>query len=133
MSRIPPGVTAPSHVCADPVVASDGNTYERSAILAVLQSANPLSPLTREPLEPNVFANRALKRRIDEYEEEVLLIAATAAANSVAAASGEPSVGSSGASSSDAPPAQRRSGRAGKRAAAPPEAELDASKRRRGR
>ena len=28
----------------DPVVASDGNSYERTAIQAVLQSANPLSP-----------------------------------------------------------------------------------------
>jgi hypothetical protein len=137
VARMPPGVMAPSRwprVRADPVVASDGNTYERSAILTVLQSVNPVSPLTRETLKPDVFSNRALKKRIDEHEEEVLRIAATVYATGIAAVSGEPSGGASGASSSDAPPAQRRSGRAGKRAAAPPsEAGPDASKRRRRR
>ena len=34
----------------DPVVASDGHTYERSAITDVIESGNGLSPLTREPL-----------------------------------------------------------------------------------
>ena len=32
----------------DPVVASDGNTYERAAIEAVLATGNGLSPMTRE-------------------------------------------------------------------------------------
>ena len=124
---------------ADPVVASDGNTYERSAIQAVLQSANPISPLTREALEPNVFANRALKKRIEEHDEEVLHIAATAVANSIAMASVELSGGAAGASSNDAqpvlpaPPARRVTRQAGKRPAAPPpEAGPDASKRHRG-
>ena len=47
--------------CADPVIASDGHTYEREAILAhlVLRSE---SPLTREPLDAMVWPNYALMR-----------------------------------------------------------------------
>ena len=117
----------------DPVVASDGNTYERSAIEAILRSATPLSPLTREPLKLDVFANRALKKRIEEHEEEVLRIAATAVANSIAVASEEPSGGASGSSSGAAPPVQGATRGDGKRAAAPPsEVGPGASKRRRG-
>ena len=77
------------------MVASDGHTYERSAIAAVLQSANPVSPLTREPLEAHVFPNRALKERITEHEEEVLRIAATAYATGIAAAAEEEAPSSS--------------------------------------
>ena len=99
---------------ADPVVASDGNTYERHAIQAVLQSAHPRSPLTREPLYSIVFPNRALKKRIEEHDEEVIRIAERAVANCIErAADGL----SSGATSSDAP--RRPSRRAApKRAAA---------------
>ena len=32
----------------DPVVLSDGHTYERSAAMQVLQLPNPISPITRE-------------------------------------------------------------------------------------
>ena len=112
------------------MVASDGNTYERHAIQAVLESANPCSPLTREPLMPNVFPNRALKKRIEEHEEEVLCIAATAVANSIAQAADRPSAG---ASSSDAP--QRPTRQAAKRGSTQPSgvgSEGDGSKRRRG-
>lgn len=55
----------------DPVVASDGHSYERDAILAVIRSTR-LSPLTRERLSRNVIPNRVLKRRIQAHEEEVL-------------------------------------------------------------
>jgi len=116
----------------DPVVASDGNTYERHAIQAVLQSPNPRSPLTREPLESIVFPNRALKKRIEEHEEEVLRIAATVAANSIVQAAGHGP--SSGATSSDA--LQRPTHRAPKRRAMQPSgvaAEAEGSKRRRAR
>ena len=58
----------------DPVVASDGNSYERSAIAIVLERPNPLSPLTREPLDQALFVNRNLKKRILEYENDVLNI-----------------------------------------------------------
>lgn len=43
--------------CRDPVVASDGQTYERRAIEMWLRS-HGTSPFTREPLHPELFANR---------------------------------------------------------------------------
>ena len=65
----------------DPVVASDGHSYERSAIVSVLRDGNGLSPLTREPLQATFFPNRALKRRMQEHDEDILRAAATAVAN----------------------------------------------------
>lgn len=61
----------------DPVVASDGHSYEREAIEEVIQggairSDGPVSPLTREHIRPFVFANRNLRRRIDERQQEML-------------------------------------------------------------
>lgn len=57
----------------DPVVVSDGHSYERKAILEVMRSANSVSPLTREPLDPDIIVkNRTLKKNMDEYEEEKL-------------------------------------------------------------
>jgi hypothetical protein len=98
----------------DPVVACDGHSYERSAILDVIRSGNGLSPLTREPLNDHLFSNRNLKKRIELYEEEVLSAAAAAVANAIAAATenGEASSESSNrrrreASSADATPAKR--------------------------
>jgi len=56
----------------DPVVASDGHSYERSAILMVI-NGNRVSPLTRERLRPDVLVpNRNLKKRILEFEGNVL-------------------------------------------------------------
>jgi len=55
----------------DPVVASDGHSYERDAIMHVLFRSNGLSPLTRERLRPELFANIALRKRIEEYEQEL--------------------------------------------------------------
>ena len=55
----------------DPVVASDGHSYERAAIAGVLASANKKSPLTREVLRPDLVPNRALRRRIGEHEKEL--------------------------------------------------------------
>ena len=64
------------------MVASDGHSYERSAILSVLRDGNGLSPLTRERLQPNVLIpNRNLKRRMQEHDEDMLRAAATAVAN----------------------------------------------------
>ena len=63
------------------MVASDGFSYERSAILRVIND-NGLSPLTRGPLQPNVLVpNRILKKRISEFEEDLLRAAAIAVAN----------------------------------------------------
>ena len=62
----------------DPVVASDGNSYERTAIQAVLQRVNALSPLTREVLRPELFPNRNLRKRIESHDGEVLAFATKA-------------------------------------------------------
>ena len=118
------------------MVASDGHTYERSAIAAVLQSANPVSPLTREPLEAHVFPNRALKERITEHEEEVLRIAATAYATGIAAAAEEeaPSGSSSHEGAQEAFRARPTNGAAKRGAARPPgasEAAAEPKRRRR--
>ena len=70
----------------DPVVASDGHSYERDAIETVLQRGNGLSPLTREPLKRSLIANRTLLKRIHAYEGEMLACAETAVEAASAAA-----------------------------------------------
>jgi hypothetical protein len=55
----------------DPVVASDGHSYERAAIADVLAGPNKKSPLTREVLRPELVPNRALRRRIEQHEKEL--------------------------------------------------------------
>lgn len=50
--------------CTDPVVASDGFTYERDAILTYLLHGNRTSPMTREPLHPVVVPNAAIVARL---------------------------------------------------------------------
>ena len=67
----------------DPVVASDGNSYERTAIQVVLQRGNALSPLTREVLRPELFPNRNLRKRIESYDGEVLDFATKAVETAV--------------------------------------------------
>ena len=65
----------------EPVVASDGHSYEHSAIRDVISRGNGLSPLTREVLTPGVLIpNRNLKKRIREHDDEVLQMAETARA-----------------------------------------------------
>ena len=55
----------------DPVVASDGHSYERSAIEEVLRGPHPISPLTRATLGPTLVPNLNLRRRIEEHEAEL--------------------------------------------------------------
>ena len=55
---------------SDPVVASDGHSYERGAIQDVLDGPNKKSPLTREVLMRALVPNRALRRRIEEHESD---------------------------------------------------------------
>jgi hypothetical protein len=61
----------------DPVVASDGHSYERNAIEEVLRPRShppgyhPRSPLTREALRPDLIPNHALRRRIEAHENEL--------------------------------------------------------------
>ena len=58
----------------DPVCVSDGNSYEREAIMRIIQlaPAQRKSPITREKLQPHVFPNAALRKRILEHESELL-------------------------------------------------------------
>ena len=95
-------------VLADPVVACDGHSYEREAILLVLSNGNGLSPLTREPLRGDVFPNRNLKRRIEDHDEELLRVAATVAT----AISSSSAIEQAGASSGDELRQSRRPTRA---------------------
>ena len=52
----------------DPVIAEDGHTYERQAIVEWL-TKNATSPLTREPMNVNQLRpNRTLKKIIEESQ-----------------------------------------------------------------
>lgn len=52
----------------DPVIGSDGNTYERSAINQWLRT-NPHSPLTRQPMTvASLKPNFALRTAIERYK-----------------------------------------------------------------
>ena len=74
-------------VMQNPVVASDGHTYERAAIEQVLALPEDRrkSPLTREVLQATLFPNRALKNRIVAHEQEVEAAAENAAHKAVKA------------------------------------------------
>jgi hypothetical protein len=57
-------------VMNDPVIGSDGRTYERAAIMQWLRT-NPHSPLTREPMTlSSLKPNYALKSAIERYQKE---------------------------------------------------------------
>lgn len=56
----------------DPVVASDGHTYERHALERLFASGDLKSPLTRAVLVPLCFPNHALKKRMHAYRDETL-------------------------------------------------------------
>lgn len=51
----------------DPVVGSDGNTYDRPNLKLVLAEAHPVSPLTREPLTHVMVPNGALQREVAAF------------------------------------------------------------------
>lgn len=58
-------------VMSDPVVASDGHTYEREALLKIL-STTRVSPLTRERLDKRIVVpNLNLKKRIRDYPDDL--------------------------------------------------------------
>jgi len=67
-------------VMIDPVVASDGHSYERVAIQAILDrgsndGGSALSPLTREELDHSLVPNINLRKRIREHDNEVECVA----------------------------------------------------------
>lgn len=52
----------------DPVVAMDGNTYERSAITEWFRRNNT-SPMTNQAIADTVIPNRVLRSEIMEWRE----------------------------------------------------------------
>jgi hypothetical protein len=70
----PDGFTCPVtlEVMQDPVVASDGHSYERSSLVRILESTG-VSPLTRENLNGRIVVpNINLRKRIRDYATDVL-------------------------------------------------------------
>ena len=75
---VPEGVEIPNEflcpitleIMQEPVIASDGNTYERSAILRHINmhAEYPQSPLTRDVLQSNILiANNNLVKMIEDF------------------------------------------------------------------
>lgn len=81
---VPDEFKCPISMCVmkDPVVASDGISYERAEIQRVLQQqpTRRVSPMTRERLDTKVFPNINLRKRIADHEEDVMRAAETSRA-----------------------------------------------------
>lgn len=54
-------------IMADPVVASDGNTYEREEIMRALHDKG-ISPITRQAMDRNLTTNRIVKLVMETCE-----------------------------------------------------------------
>ena len=65
----------------DPVVATDGHSYDRSAIAALLElpEEHRVSPMTQAPLGPSLVPNIALSQRIATHKEDLRLAAEVSA------------------------------------------------------
>ena len=58
-------------IMTDPVVAEDGNTYERRNIIQWFREGKLVSPLTNQPLSSDLlFPNLYLKKLIDEFNSQ---------------------------------------------------------------
>lgn len=56
----------------DPVIASDGHSYERKCLDKLLSQTEPRSPLTREVLDPSIMIpNINLRKRIRNYLDDI--------------------------------------------------------------
>lgn len=73
------GDTPDEYVCPitlclmkDPVIASDGNTYEREAIEKLIKHKTCKSPITREPINQSLIPNRNIKKLIDDFIDKQL-------------------------------------------------------------
>jgi len=69
---LPPSCRCPitQDVFLSPVVASDGHTYEKQALLNWFSSGSYTSPMTRVQLNPRaLYPNRAMKALIDDYKK----------------------------------------------------------------
>ena len=69
---VPHEFVCPITLCLmwDPVVASDGRTYELRALQRILGSLTPVSPWTREPLTQTIIRNHQLRERIRGYRAQ---------------------------------------------------------------
>lgn len=93
LSQPPDEFRCPITCCTleDPVVASDGHTYERRAIEKLMERTM-VSPMTREELTPSVFPNVNIRKRMQQYESEMLRVAEAAFAEGSAAKRPRPAV-----------------------------------------
>jgi hypothetical protein len=112
----------------DPVVASDGHSYERSAIEEILRGPHPLSPLTRATLGTALVPNLNLRRRIEEHEAELDRMAEQMAARiaGVAAEAEEKAAAAMAAAKAEAVAAKAEAEAAMAAAKAEAEAEIEA-------
>lgn len=69
LGSVPSHLKCPITMCifVQPVVCSDGNTYEQSAITRWLNSCDVTSPTTREYLSSTFYYNRSIASQIDEF------------------------------------------------------------------
>tara|TARA_B110000008_G_C16965900_1_gene561986 strand:+ start:921 stop:2360 length:1440 start_codon:yes stop_codon:yes gene_type:complete len=59
-------------IMENPIVASDGISYEKEAYLQYISHGNRTSPLTRETLDTQIcVSNKNLKKRIRDYSEDI--------------------------------------------------------------
>jgi hypothetical protein len=56
-------------VMEDPVIAEDGQTYEREAI-ATWVAGHGTSPMTRQRMANTLIPNRAIKASIERWQQE---------------------------------------------------------------
>lgn len=69
---VPPSLRCPccQQVMVDPVIASDGVTFERTCIASWFKMGSISSPLTGKPLESKVlFPNKALRDMLEDYTQ----------------------------------------------------------------
>ena len=71
LRSLPDEFCCPITLCKfiEPVVASDGHTYEQSAIQAVIKTRAKRSPMTREKLAIALHPNTTLKKRSKRFSE----------------------------------------------------------------
>jgi hypothetical protein len=67
------GLLCNNALMTDPVIASDGYSYERSYIKELLKKPNPKSPKTNEDLTKTLIRNYSLKSIINEFKEREFL------------------------------------------------------------
>lgn len=70
MEDTPPRLICPitRQIYRDPVIASDGFTYERFALQQLLDGSRiPNSPLTRERLNLQIFPNRDMQQQVEQW------------------------------------------------------------------